>query len=123
MKILRRTQFGNPVLRQKARRLSERDVLSAEIQDLIKNMRHTLLNRNYGIGIAAPQVGKSMALSVIELRATRTRPNLPKSEWISTVIINPEIIKRYGKAAEQWEGCLSFDNAFAKVPRKYVRAT
>jgi peptide deformylase len=117
MKILRRTQFGNPILRQKARQLSVHDILSGEIQDLIKNMRHTLLNRNYGIGIAAPQVGKSVALSVIELRSTRTRPNLPKSKWISTIIINPEIIKTYGKAVEQWEGCLSFDNAFAKVPR------
>jgi peptide deformylase len=117
MKILRRTQFGNPILRQKAKRLSADEILSDEIQDLIKNMRHTLLNRNYGIGIAAPQVGKSVALSVIELRSTRTRPNLPKSEWVSMVIINPEIIKTYGEAVEEWEGCLSFDNAFAKVPR------
>jgi peptide deformylase len=122
MKILRRTQFGNPILRQKARRLSEDEILSNGIQSLIKNMRHTLLNRNYGIGIAAPQVGKNVALSVIELRATSTRPNLPKSEWLSMDIINPEIIKTYGNPAEKWEGCLSLDNVFAKAVRyKKVR--
>jgi peptide deformylase len=122
MKILRRTQFGNPVLRQKAKHLTKDEILSDEIQDLIKNMRHTLLNRDYGIGIAAPQVGKSVALSVIELRATRTRPNLPRKDWISMVIINPEIIKSYEKSEEMWEGCLSLDNVFAKVPRyKKVR--
>jgi peptide deformylase len=117
MKILRRTQFGNPVLRQKAKRLNDDEVLSNDIQGLIKNMRHTLLNRNYGIGIAAPQVGKSLALSVIELRATRTRPNFPKKDWISMVMINPEIINAYGEPEEMWEGCLSFDNAFAKAVR------
>jgi peptide deformylase len=117
MKILRRTQFGNSVLRQKAKHLGKEEILSDEIQILIKNMQHTLLNRNYGIGIAAPQVGKSVAMSVIELRATRTRPKLPKKEWISMVIINPEVIMTYDKPVEQWEGCLSFDNAFAKVPR------
>jgi peptide deformylase len=117
MKILRRTQFGNPILRQKARVLGKDEILSDEIQDLIKNLRYTLLNRDYGIGIAAPQVGQSVALSVIELRSTRTRPNLPKSEWVSMAIINPEVIKTDNKPIEQWEGCLSFDNAFAKVPR------
>jgi peptide deformylase len=117
MRILRRTQFGNPVLRQNAKRLSADEILSDEVQDLIKNMRWTLLNRNYGIGIAAPQVGQSMALSIIELRSTRTRPNLPKTEWVSMTIINPEIIKTHGKAVEEWEGCLSLDNAYAKVPR------
>jgi peptide deformylase len=115
--ILKRTQFGNPVLRQKAKRLSNDEILSGEIQALIQNMHHTLLNRNYGIGIAAPQIGQSLAISVIELRSTRTRPNLPKSKWVSMVIINPEIVKTYGESKEMWEGCLSFDNAFAKVPR------
>jgi peptide deformylase len=110
-------QFGNPILRQKSHRLTKEEILSNEVQDLIKNMRHTLLNRNYGIGIAAPQIGKSVALSVIELRATQTRPNLPRSEWLSLVTINPEIIKKYGKHEELWEGCLSFDNAFAKAHR------
>jgi peptide deformylase len=117
MKILRRTQFGNPILRQKARRLTKDEILSSEIQDLIKNMRHTLLNRDYGIGIAAPQAGQSLALSVIELRATRTRPNLPKSEWTSLNIINPGVVKNYGEPKQKWEGCLSLDNVFAKAER------
>jgi peptide deformylase len=117
MKVLRRTQFGSSILRQKAHRLSEEEILTDNIQDLIKNMRHTLLIRNYGIGIAAPQVGVNIALSVIELRTTSTRPNLPKSQWKSMVIINPEIVKKYGKPKQKWEGCLSLDNVFAKAER------
>jgi peptide deformylase len=54
---------------------------------------------------------------VIELRATRTRPNLPKTEWKSLNIINPEITKKYGKSKQKWEGCLSLDNVFAKAER------
>ena len=117
MRILRRRQFGDPILRQKARRLSGDQILSNEVQELVKGMRHTLVSRNYGVGIAAPQVGHSIALSVIELRSTRTRPNLPKKEWVSMIIINPKIIKTYGKPEQKWESCLSLDNVFAKAQR------
>lgn len=116
-RILRRTQFGNPILRQKARELSEKEVLSEQIQQLIRSIRQTLKERKYGIGLAAQQVGRNIALSVIHIRPTKLRPNLPKSKWADLVIINPKITKTYGAKIPTWEGCISLAEVFAKVPR------
>ena len=122
-KILRRTQFGNPILRQKAQRLTPEEITSPKIQSLIADMHHTLLSKNYGIGIAAPQLGRSVAISVIAIRKTKARPN---AEPFKLTIINPEIIKMHGPRERLWEGCLSFggtkDAPFAKVPR-YTKVT
>lgn len=116
--ILGITYFGNPVLRSKARRLSKDEILSDEIQQLIKNMHHTLKKREYGVGLAAPQVGVSVALSVIGIKPTPTRPNL---KVFNAVLINPEIVETYGEAVPLWEGCVSSgvdeNTLFAQVPR------
>lgn len=117
-KLLRATRFGNPILRQKARLLSEEEILHTGIQTLIENMRHTLTQENYGVGLAAPQVGMSIALSVIGIKPTPTRPDL---ESFSAVIINPKIIEVYGRRKQKWEGCISCgsgkDTLYGKVPR------
>ena len=117
MKVLEKTEFGNPVLRQKARQLAKGEILAGEAKALITDLRHTLMMKKYGIGLAAPQVGQSVALSVICIRPTKTRPNLPKSKWAELVIINPKIIKTYGRKKQMWEGCISLSDVFAKVPR------
>jgi peptide deformylase len=118
MKILRRTQFGNPVLRQLARRLNQAEIMAPEIQALIADMRYTLQQKQYGIGLAAPQVGRDVAISVIGLKPTPSRPNNP---IINMVIINPEIIESYGANEPLWEGCVSFGDTrnfpYALVPR------
>lgn len=116
-KILNRTQFGNPILNQIARRLSKADILSPKIQKLIGDMFHTLEEKKYGVALAAPQVGQAIALTVVHIRPTRIRPNLPKDQWSKMAVINPKIIKTYGRCSQLWEGCVSFPNAFAKVPR------
>ncbi len=115
--ILQKIEFGNPVLRKEAKELSHDEILSEGAQLLIVNMRHTLIEKKYGIGLAAPQVGHNISLSVIEIRPTEIRPNLPKSEWRSLNIINPKILKLYGGKKEYWEGCISLPDVFAKVPR------
>lgn len=121
-KVLTRTLYGNPILREPAKKLRASEVNSNEVQDLIANMRETLDRKKYGIGLAAPQVGKSMSLSVIRIRPTKLRPNTPKEKWADLVIINPEIIKHYGKKQQMYEGCISLPGVFAKVPRyKKVR--
>lgn len=116
--LLKLTKFGNPILRQKARRLSTDEIKSDEIRELIENMKYTLREEDYGVGIAAPQVGKSVALSVIGIKPTPNRPNLDKFE---TTIINPEILETAGKETPMWEGCVSCgggdDLLFAQVPR------
>lgn len=116
--ILKATRFGNPILRSKAKRLTLEQIKSAPTQQLIEDMRYTLLKKKYGVGIAAPQVGESIALSVIGIKPTPNRPNL---EPFDTVIINPEIIETYGNRKQLWEACISCGTGnstlFAQVPR------
>ncbi len=116
-RILKRTEFGDPILRRETRKLSREEILSQDIQDLIADIRNTLENKKYGIGLAAPQVGRDISLSVVHIRPTKIRPDLPKSKWASLVIINPKITKTYGQPKQYWEGCISLSNTFAKVPR------
>jgi len=121
MKALRRTQFGNPILRQVARRLEPTEIRSERIQALIADLHFTLTSKKYGVGLAAPQVGHSLALSVINIQPTDYRPEVTP---LKLTVINPEIIQTYGRRTQLWEGCLSFgasrDTPFAKVPR-YVK--
>lgn len=117
-KLLTLTRFGNPILRQSARTLTTEEILSPAIQTLIQNMRYTLNQKEYGVGIAAPQVGESVALSVIGIKPT---PNRPELTPFDTVLINPVIARRHGELTDMWEGCVSCgtgnDILFAKVPR------
>lgn len=117
-RILEATRFGNPILRSKAGRLTAEQIKSADTQSLIEDMRYTLLKKKYGVGIAAPQVGVDVALSVIGIKPTPNRPNLTP---FKAVIINPEIIETYGNKKRMWEGCISCgmgsNTLFAQVPR------
>ena len=67
-------------------------------------MKYTLEKRKYGIGLAAPQIGKGIGLIVVGLKATPTRPNIEKLDMI---LINPKITKFYGAKAGMWEACIS----------------
>jgi peptide deformylase len=91
---------GNPVLRQKAKRVSQFDRnLQRLIDDMIETMRAAP-----GVGLAGPQVGIPLRLAVIEV------------DDKITVIINPEIIKRSGEV-ELDEGCLSVPGYWGKLLR------
>lgn len=102
-KILRLTRAGDPILREIASRLSREEIVSDEIQHLITDIRYTNQKKEYGVGLAAPQVGEHYALSVIGIKPTPSRLNL---EPFDQVIINP----RYSGIGEPrgiWEGCQS----------------
>ena len=119
VKILQRRQFGNPVLRKETHILLPDEIESSEIVQLIADMKHTLKVRKYGVGLAAPQVGRDIAISVIGIKPTPTRPELKKQ---NLVIINPKIVKTFGKKTAMWEGCISGPELYAQVPRyKKVR--
>lgn len=117
-KILKLTRVGNPILRKVAKRLSEEEIRSDEIQALIADMRYTIERKKYGVALAAQQVGKNIALSVFGIKPT---PNRPELRLFDTVVINPEILETYGKSEPMWEGCMSCgtseDIVFAQVPR------
>lgn len=116
--VLKRTQFGNPILRQVAKKVAPKDIPSPEIQGLIYNMRHTLLSKKSGIGLAAPQVGEGVAVVVVAIRPLAHRQRV---EPFDLNMINPEITETYGRKIPMYEGCISGGPGkaefFAKVPR------
>lgn len=80
------THFGNPILRQKARKLSLDEIKSDAVQQLISTIRAMIEAEQNGVGLAAPQVGESVVLSVIGIKPTPNRPKLARFEQ---VILNP----------------------------------
>ena len=101
--ILEIMRAGNPILREAMPRVAPNEIGSDEIQGLIANIRHTCRERQYGVGLAAPQVGACYALSVIGIKPTPNRPNL---EPFEQVIINPHY-EGIGRRMGMWEGCQS----------------
>lgn len=123
-KILKLTRAGNPILREKMPELSVDEILSSEIQELIADMYHTIRERKYGVGLAAPQVGERCAMSVIGIKPT---PNRPELSVFEQVIINPRY-EGVCARSEAWEGCVSIgtgsDIVYAKALRyRRVNAT
>lgn len=123
-KILRRTEFGNPILTKPAQQVLPEEITSRENRELIENITYTLQEKKYGVGLAAPQVGISLAIAVILIRPTPARKN---REYFESTIINPSY-EGIGKKTAMWEGCLSFGAAnspvFAKAMRyKKIKAT
>jgi peptide deformylase len=116
-------QTGHPVLRQQARPLTPAEIASKEIQKLIESMRKTMYEAP-GVGLAAPQVGLSLQLAVIEDREEyhkevaaeqlRERERRPVPFH---AIINPRITEMSDDSAEFFEGCLSLAGFSALVPR------
>jgi len=116
-------QAGEEVLRASARELSREEILSDKTRELIEHMRETMRHAP-GVGLAAPQVGVSVQLAVIEDREEYhkklTREQLSARERQPVrfqVIINPRIVTSEGPNLEFFEGCLSVAGYSAIVPR------
>jgi peptide deformylase len=121
--LLKLLQTGNPVLRKKAKALTEQQLLSREIQELIDLMIKTLRDAP-GVGLAASQVGESIRLIVIDDRAEyhdqvpeKVLKEQNRKPTPLTIIANPEL-KVIGTAtALYFEGCLSVEGYVAAIPR------
>lgn len=114
MKVLPRTEFGNPILRLKAKKVSSAFLKTDKFKKLVKDMIYTM-RRSHGVGLAAPQIGESLQLAVMEIRTTPTRPDQKHRGPIA--IINPRIIDYSKKKVADWEGCLSLKGIRGKVSR------
>jgi peptide deformylase len=102
MAVLQIRTLPDPVLRQKAKRVTKID---DSIQKLIEDMIDTLRADPNRAGLAAPQVGVLLRVAVIEL---------PEQELVT--MINPEIVKKEGERIVQ-EGCLSIPGYFGEIKR------
>jgi len=114
---------GESVLRATSQELSKEQILSPSIQNLIEYMRETLRDAP-GVGLAAPQVGESLQLAVIEDKADYhkllTESELKergRSEVPFHVIVNPAIEVVTETPETFFEGCLSLPGFTALVPR------
>jgi peptide deformylase len=115
---------GEPVLRQQARALSPQEISSKEIQKLIEHMRETMRGAP-GVGLAAPQVGLSLQIAVVEDRkeyhkeVSAEQLALRERRPVAFhVLINPRIqTADDDQIVEFFEGCLSLPGFFALVPR------
>lgn len=113
MRVLPRTKFGNPILRKKAKSVPVKTIRMPSFQRLINQMFFTM--KWIGVGLAAPQIGKSIQSAVIEVKPIRLRPNVVP--FPKTVIVNPKITQYSKKQILDWEGCLSLPGVRGMVPR------
>jgi len=102
--------YGDPVLRQKAKDIEP----GTDISTLIDDMYETMHGAN-GVGLAAPQIGKSIRLFIVDGRAIEDEPSM---EDFRKVFVNPQMIEELGTPWEYEEGCLSIPNIREKVSRK-----
>ena len=107
MAKLKLRYYPDPVLKQKTRKITTFD---SSVRKLAQDMLDTMYD-NDGVGLAAPQVGVSKRLMVIDVNAgSEEDPAKP------IVFINPVIIEKEGEMVGQ-EGCLSFPDVFFEVKR------
>lgn len=120
---LKIANVGEKVLRKAARTLSVEEIRSTGMRDLIEHMRETLRDAP-GVGLAAPQIGMSLQLIVIEDRVEYHK-GIPEEDLTQRerepvpfhVIINPKLQLLSEEDVEFFEGCLSVPGFTAIVPR------
>ena len=104
-------KFGDPVLEQKAENVREFD--TPELHKLIEDMFESMYAAK-GVGLAAPQIGISRRISVIDI-------SVGEDPSQKVVLINPEIVRREGKQVTE-EGCLSVPG-FREPVRRSMKVT
>ena len=104
--------YGSGVLREQA---ADVDLNNTEgLAELIENMYQTMRESD-GVGIAAPQVGKSIRLLIVD--GADLAEDMPELEGFKRVMINPELLWESEETCEYSEGCLSVPNVHADVIR------
>ena len=104
--------YGSDVLRQKAvdADLSEKEEISSLVQDL-----KDTLEASDGVGLAAPQIGVSKRVLIVDGR--ELAETYPYLKDFYRVVINPRIVSQSSEKCEFSEGCLSVPGIFADVVR------
>ena len=87
---------------------------TADVGDLLEALV-TRLRSLKGAGLAAPQIGASVRVAIIEVHRTDVFPDRPETGLIQ--LIDPEIVERSDETALDWEGCFSVPGYMGSVPR------
>ena len=99
--------IGNPILARKSEPVED---ITEEIRRLARDMVETV-HAAPGVGLAAPQVGVSIRLIVVDL-------SIGEDNGALHVLVNPEIVSKEGESVCE-EGCLSVPDIKEKVARPY----
>jgi len=105
MAVLEIKKYGEEVLRAKAKKIEE---ITEDVQNLARSMVETMHSAP-GVGLSAPQAGKSIRLITVDLSAGENEEDL-------FVLVNPEIGEQDGEIILE-EGCLSIPDVHEKVAR------
>ncbi|MEO6324930.1 MAG: peptide deformylase [Thermoanaerobaculia bacterium] len=101
--------YPDPMLRLPGRPVPAEELASPECQNLIVDLIETMYAQKGAVGLAAPQVGESLRIFVMDSAANAARDRL-------RVLVNPVITQQ-----SQWkfarEGCLSFPDILVTVKR------
>jgi len=114
MAVLPICQIGDPILRETARTLSLDELESAEIQGFIDDLVETMHAAN-GAGLAAPQVGRAVAIAAVHVKDNPRYPYKPNVPL--TIFVNPTITAIGDDTAMLYEGCLSVPDLRGRVRR------
>lgn len=104
--------YGQPVLRKTA---VEVDLNDPTLKTFVADLYETMYNAD-GVGLAAPQVGKSVRVFVVD--STPYKEIYPDHEPFKGAFINPTITDRFGQDVPFAEGCLSLPKINEEVIRK-----
>ena len=118
MSIKNLLRMGHPLLRMEAQDLSLDEILSGETKELLNDLIDSM--KHYGgVGIAAPQIGVSKKIAILEVLDTNPRYKIEKV-YPLTVFINPKITVLDETPQGFWEGCLSVPGlrGYVERPRK-----
>lgn len=109
------TLMGNPILGQRAKKIDIKFMDSPEFSTIIEDMKDTLNNKG-GVGLAAPQIGESYRIFVINIlpdRAIREKCDPLSYQFF----INPEFIYVSDEKIEDAESCFSMPGLMGAVNR------
>lgn len=117
--ILPIVAYGSSVLKKKAVDIPKD---YPRLDELIDNMFETMYNAN-GVGLAAPQIGLSIRLFIVDTKPFSEDDSLPKDEVeelqsFKRVFINPVILEENGIEWDFNEGCLSIPDIHEDIFRK-----
>ena len=102
--------YGDPVLRKRAKEIKKGEV---DVKALANDLFETMENAS-GVGLAAPQIGKSLRMFVVDTRHIEDE----ETEEVTQVFINPKVINEEGERWAFEEGCLSIPNIREDVQRQ-----
>ncbi len=111
-------QIGEEVLREKAKPVFKKDIGSRALTALISRMKKALAAEEYGVAIAAPQLGSPLRLFVVAGRVfVEEKEGKVSDAEVDRVFINPELLRMSRKKENMAEGCLSVRGKYGSVLR------